>query len=237
LVVIFIESAIGTSIAYPITSSEEVNPSDNSSVETPDNSVTNDDAVSSTSNDESATDSNSEKTGGNVSVPHGLLVINSEPEGANIFLDGEPFGKTPQEIPITELKTYSVRLEFEGYENWEGEVTFDRFEKQEKIVTLTPDSKEKQEVIPTGTEKKHDITSTSTPKQGSSSISTKDQEATQTPIKHQEPAPTPVKQNPSIASNPTKNEEVASNQESTPGFIGISFLAVLFCGYLIFRKK
>lgn len=51
--------------------------------------------------------------------PFKKLRITSIPEGANILLDGEYIGKTPKETKITDLRTYLICLELEGYERWE----------------------------------------------------------------------------------------------------------------------
>ena len=69
--------------------------------------------------------------------PSTLLVINSIPEEAAIFVDGQYEGETSREIPIVNLKTYSVLLELKGYESWEGQRTFDKLEEQIIEANLT----------------------------------------------------------------------------------------------------
>gem|GEM_PF-6255697 len=49
--------------------------------------------------------------------------INSNPEGADIILDGMYVGKTPAKIPLTDTKTHSIRLNLEGYKSWKGNVS------------------------------------------------------------------------------------------------------------------
>ena len=52
-------------------------------------------------------------------APEKKLIITSIPEGANILLDREYIGKTPKEKSITDLRTYLICLELDGYEIWE----------------------------------------------------------------------------------------------------------------------
>ncbi len=52
------------------------------------------------------------------------LIINSDPQGADIFIDGEHVGKTPNNIPIVDLERHSLRLELEGYIDLDEERTF-----------------------------------------------------------------------------------------------------------------
>jgi len=44
------------------------------------------------------------------------LTINSEPSGANCWLNDNEVGCTPVTVPFTWYGTYGVRLEFPGYE-------------------------------------------------------------------------------------------------------------------------
>jgi hypothetical protein len=52
------------------------------------------------------------------------MSIDTEPEGANIFVDGEPLGISPQKKQYPS-GTYKIRLEKEGYETKEMEIALD----------------------------------------------------------------------------------------------------------------
>jgi len=54
--------------------------------------------------------------------PKGTLVVTSEPSQADVYIDGEYEGKTPFEKKDLDANPYSVRIEKERYQNWEGEV-------------------------------------------------------------------------------------------------------------------
>lgn len=46
---------------------------------------------------------------------HGTLVVESDPPGAEVFLDGEPVGRTPWQDPRRASGEYRVRVVLEGY--------------------------------------------------------------------------------------------------------------------------
>lgn len=69
-------------------------------------------------------------------APHASLKITSNPEGANIFFDGEKVGKTPMDIPVDDFRVHLIRLELNGYDIWEGKHNFDDFETEEISVSL-----------------------------------------------------------------------------------------------------
>lgn len=48
-------------------------------------------------------------------VPHVMLAVQSDPEGAAIILDGEEKGVTPMEIPLARPGQYNLSLILEGY--------------------------------------------------------------------------------------------------------------------------
>jgi hypothetical protein len=54
-------------------------------------------------------------------------VINSNPKGARLYLDGEPVGTTPYQHSDTKIigSTTMVRLEADGYETFHGQFTRD----------------------------------------------------------------------------------------------------------------
>lgn len=67
--------------------------------------------------------------------PYKLLSITSVPVGADIKIDGRDEGKTPKSIKITDLRTYSIDLELNGYEKWEDKLEIGPSEKLEIEVT------------------------------------------------------------------------------------------------------
>ncbi|MEC7524296.1 MAG: protein kinase [Myxococcota bacterium] len=50
----------------------------------------------------------------------GTLIVNSEPEGAEVFVDGESHGPTPATIAELPTGSHQVRLELDGYQPSEG---------------------------------------------------------------------------------------------------------------------
>lgn len=75
-------------------------------------------------------------------TPYKLLSINSVPQGADIKLDGKNEGKTPRSIKITDLRTYSIYLELNGYEKWEENIEIGPSNKSEieETAVLKPQS-------------------------------------------------------------------------------------------------
>lgn len=53
----------------------------------------------------------------------GLIVANSIPTGAQVYLDDRLTSATNTSIAFLEPKTYKVRIEKEGYTNWEKDIT------------------------------------------------------------------------------------------------------------------
>lgn len=53
---------------------------------------------------------------GGCAQPERKLIINSEPEGALVYLNGEEVGRTPMEYDFTWYSDYDVTLRKEGYE-------------------------------------------------------------------------------------------------------------------------
>ncbi len=50
---------------------------------------------------------------------HIFLNINSNPTGADVYIDNISYGKTPVVVTIVNPKTYSIVLELKGYNRWE----------------------------------------------------------------------------------------------------------------------
>jgi hypothetical protein len=48
----------------------------------------------------------------------GSLVVESQPSGAQVFLNQEPVGVTPLLLSTVRARTYAIRLDLEGYERW-----------------------------------------------------------------------------------------------------------------------
>ncbi len=51
-----------------------------------------------------------------------MLEVKSEPEGADIYINGEKLGKTPLEVDVYEFGKYKVELKLDGYFDYMGEV-------------------------------------------------------------------------------------------------------------------
>jgi PEGA domain len=49
---------------------------------------------------------------------HGSLVINSDPRGAEVFVNGERVGKTPLVLDNLQIGSRAVRLRLDGHESW-----------------------------------------------------------------------------------------------------------------------
>lgn len=50
---------------------------------------------------------------------HILLNINSNPTGADVYIDNVSYGKTPVVVTIVNPKIYSIVLKLDGYDRWE----------------------------------------------------------------------------------------------------------------------
>ena len=75
------------------------------------------------------------KRAASVEPGHGTLVCNSDPPGANVFLDGVPLGEAPLRKEHIKTGAYSVVFRKRGYENSIEKITI------KKDVTLTIDEK------------------------------------------------------------------------------------------------
>lgn len=71
-----------------------------------------------------------------------LLVITSEPEGAEVILNDVQVGRTPVEVGFTYYGTYDVRLRHEGYEplitSREAEAPFYEWPGVDLVAMATP---------------------------------------------------------------------------------------------------
>lgn len=52
-----------------------------------------------------------------------ILIVETVPDGATIYLDGEKFGETPLEIEGLKPKKYSIKIEKEGYDHVDHEIS------------------------------------------------------------------------------------------------------------------
>jgi serine/threonine-protein kinase len=52
----------------------------------------------------------------------GLLVVESRPSGAQVFVDGRLVGTTPMELPALAVGEHAIHLEREGYQRWASAV-------------------------------------------------------------------------------------------------------------------
>jgi hypothetical protein len=52
----------------------------------------------------------------------GVLVLDSRPPGAKIFLDGTLVGTTPMLLQAVRAGEHAVRIERDGYKNWSSSV-------------------------------------------------------------------------------------------------------------------
>ena len=61
-------------------------------------------------------------TEGPAPILRGTLIVNSTPEGARLFVDGEERGVTPATVPELTTGSHPIRLELAGYQPHEGSV-------------------------------------------------------------------------------------------------------------------
>lgn len=66
-----------------------------------------------------------------------VLNVESEPAGAQIFIDGKSEGMTPSKIPLS-LGEHEVKLSMPGYLDWDAQVSLDKKGEQPLKVRLEP---------------------------------------------------------------------------------------------------
>lgn len=64
-----------------------------------------------------------DRTTGQV-IKNGLVVVDSHPEAANVFVDGQPKGRTDQRLILPE-GSYTISLQQAGYRGWQHKVTLE----------------------------------------------------------------------------------------------------------------
>jgi hypothetical protein len=70
---------------------------------------------------------------------HAILVINSTPQGATIWINNQNVGKvTPQTLEFHRAGTYTVRLTLQGYQDWEQQVILTLGQTTQINATLQP---------------------------------------------------------------------------------------------------
>jgi serine/threonine-protein kinase len=52
----------------------------------------------------------------------GVLVVDSRPSGASVFVDGKLAGKTPVEVSSVDAGSHALRIELDGYQRWTSAV-------------------------------------------------------------------------------------------------------------------
>jgi hypothetical protein len=52
----------------------------------------------------------------------GVLVVDSRPPGASVFVDGKQAGKTPLEVSSVDAGSHALRIELDGYQRWTSAV-------------------------------------------------------------------------------------------------------------------
>ncbi|AFL95915.1 hypothetical protein containing PEGA domain [Thermococcus cleftensis] len=67
----------------------------------------------------------------------GVLKVNSNPSGAEVYINGDAAGKTPLELKL-DPGTYTVRLSIEGYEDYEDSIEVRAGETAEVSANLDP---------------------------------------------------------------------------------------------------
>jgi eukaryotic-like serine/threonine-protein kinase len=65
------------------------------------------------------------------------LSVESEPSGAQVFIDGKSKGTSPVKIPLN-LGEHEVRISMPGYLEWEAQVNLDKKGEQPLKITLEP---------------------------------------------------------------------------------------------------
>jgi formylglycine-generating enzyme required for sulfatase activity/serine/threonine protein kinase len=68
----------------------------------------------------------------------GDIVVKSQPEGADWFLNGELMGKTPGKTKALERGTYTIKLKKEKYADWETDVVIHPQKNDPIVATLDP---------------------------------------------------------------------------------------------------
>ena len=66
-----------------------------------------------------------------------VLNLESEPVGAQVFIDGKSKGTSPLKIPLS-LGEHEVKISMPGYLEWEAQVNLDKKGEQPLKITLEP---------------------------------------------------------------------------------------------------
>jgi hypothetical protein len=173
--------------------------------------------------------------------PHVNLIISSVPERADIHIDGQYVGKTTKTIPIIDLDMHSLRLVLNGYEDAEQNFQFepDNAEK-EILITL---NRIQQAPTPTPTP------TPSTPMLVPHTHSPTPPPATPTLVPHTyspapaTPTPTPTPTlvphtySPTPSTPATEATPVPLTPTPVPGFLAITVILAILCGFLILKKR
>jgi hypothetical protein len=68
----------------------------------------------------------------------GALMMNSKPEGAMVFINGEPVGSTPLVLKGLPVGSRAVRIEAEGYQPWSASVRVTANQQTQVMAALYP---------------------------------------------------------------------------------------------------
>ncbi len=52
-------------------------------------------------------------------VEYGVAVVNTTPDGAHVFVDGQDFGKSPTQVSVPKGESFSLRVSLDGYKDFE----------------------------------------------------------------------------------------------------------------------
>ena len=74
---------------------------------------------------------------------NGGFLINSKPQGATVYIEGEMVGKTPCQFPYRLNDKYRLTAEIKGYEKFSRMIEFNRVENESISIPLVPKKKMK----------------------------------------------------------------------------------------------
>ena len=69
---------------------------------------------------------------------HGSLAINSQPGGADVFVNGQRVGKTPLVLDNLQVGSRAVRLRLDGHESWSRAVDVVANQRSSVVALLQP---------------------------------------------------------------------------------------------------
>lgn len=168
-------------------------------------------------------------------VPYLLLTVASEPAGAEIFIDDEMIDSTPRDnIVLTDFDEHNLRLELEGYQNYEENIRFTQGgeAKIEKSIQLTSSMMEEAVTQPGEMEETRET----------DEEEVEEESDTEEVIEKEEIEDTTTVEEEKLQAEKEQTEQKSSpspegESESVPGFLLITAFASLICGYGLMRWK